>query len=141
MALSSGVLECVMRLISLVAAVTAVFAIFSLSTTSAVAGGWERSHPPQGWGRAQTVRRWVYRPRYRYQYKLHSRTDPYRYTYEPRGYYPYYGSRYWRPLRSARKRYHFHAPRYYPAWGKKRRGWKHRKWHYRNHGRIRSWQW
>ena len=48
------------------------------------------------------------------------RGDPYAYRYEPRGYYPYYGSPYWRPAREMllyRDRYHHELPRYYPAWG------------------------
>lgn len=46
--------------------------------------------------------------------------DPYAYRYEPRGYYPYYGSSYWRPAGEMllyRDRYRHELPRYYPAWG------------------------
>ncbi|MEL6299672.1 MAG: hypothetical protein AAFV26_09175 [Pseudomonadota bacterium] len=130
-----------MRFISLLAAALAGFAVLTATTGSAQAFGWDRAHPPAGYGRTQKVRRWVYRPRYRHKYRLHSHTDPYRYRYEPRGYYPYYNSGYWRPLRKVRRKYRFHQPRYYPAWGSHKRHYNHRRWHKRNHGRHRGWQW
>lgn len=45
-----------------------------------------------------------------------SRVDPYAYQYEPRGYYPYYNSGYWRPncLQCAPRYQH---PPYWAAWG------------------------
>ena len=76
--------------------------------------------------------------------------DPYAYQYTPRGYYPWYSSRYWVPARIVHKRKYLHyyhwntqAPRYryYPAWGYPVRTWKHREWHARHHGRIRPWHW
>jgi hypothetical protein len=48
------------------------------------------------------------------------RGDPYAYQFERRGYYPYYGSQYWRPAGEMllyRDRYRHELPRYYPAWG------------------------
>ena len=73
----------------------------------------------------------IYYPRYRHVYHV----DPYSYYYSPRGYYPYRGSSYWRPLRVVRKgwrkRYNFrHCYRYGPSWGQARK-WrsKHRRHH------------
>jgi hypothetical protein len=65
-----------------------------------------------------------------------SASDPYAYHYEPRGYYPYYNSGYWKrhgevPL----KRAHFKHPKFYQAWGAKRKHWDHVKWHNDHHGR------
>ncbi len=51
-------------------------------------------------------------------YDRGSAHDPYAYTYEHRGYYPYYGSDYWRPAREVkRRRFRFEQPRYHWAWG------------------------
>lgn len=63
--------------------------------------------------------------------------DPYAYRYEPRGYYPYYNSRYWKPahvMRKKRRKYHKQAP-YYQAWGYPKRHYNHREWHAKHHGR------
>jgi len=72
----------------------------------------------------------------------HAGHDPYAYRYEPRGYYPYYNSRYWRPAHEMRKsrKYLPQAP-YYQAWGYPKRNYHHRQWHRRNHGRIRLGHW
>ena len=47
--------------------------------------------------------------------------DPYAWRYSPRGYYPYYGSRYWVPraVMRYRYRYAYDGPKfeYYPGWG------------------------
>ena len=52
------------------------------------------------------------------RYDRHSGADPYAYRYEHRGYYPYYGSDYWRPARKVRnRRFRFKQPRYHKAWG------------------------
>lgn len=76
--------------------------------------------------------------------------DPYAYRYEPRGYYPYYRSDYWRPAEYVRLRNrvtynvwitrppHF---RYYPSWGYPVRAWPHKKWHAYHHGHHRPWHW
>jgi hypothetical protein len=45
-----------------------------------------------------------------------SRVDPYAYQYEPRGYYPYYNSGYWRPNCGQCVTYYQHPP-YWAAWG------------------------
>jgi hypothetical protein len=71
----------------------------------------------------------------------HSGSDPYAYRYEPRGYYPYYKSHYWRPAHRVRRRYGIRAPRYFPAWGYHKRHWRHRQWHARHHGRHHFWHW
>lgn len=67
--------------------------------------------------------------------------DPYAYRYEPRGYYPYYNSRYWRPGRLVRKRRGIRGPRYYPAWGLKKRRYRHQRWHERRYGGHPFWYW
>lgn len=71
----------------------------------------------------------------------HNGGDPYAYRYEPRGYYPYYSSNLWRPAHKVRRRPGITAPPYYQAWGYRKRSWRHRAWHNRNHGRHRLWQW
>ncbi len=67
--------------------------------------------------------------------------DPYAYRFEPRGYYPYYKSYYWRPAHKVRRRRGIRAPRFYPAWGYYQRSWRHRKWHRKHHGGHRRWHW
>ena len=98
---------------SALAAIAAVVFV-GLTAQSANAFGWQRHHHGE---------------------------DPYAYRYEPRGYYPYYNSDYWRPAREVRRRRGIKSPKYYPAWGYKKRTWQHRKWHQRNHGRHRRWHW
>jgi len=54
----------------------------------------------------------------RAHYDRNSTSDPYAYKYEHRGYYPYYGSRYWRPAHKVRRRrFNYTHPRYHKAWG------------------------
>ena len=124
-----------------VVALVALAAICTAFTSPASAFGWHRHEPPHGWGRTRAVRHWVYYPRYAHHYYVHRRTDPYAYRYEPRGYYPYYGSGYWRPSRRVRRHRGYRAPRYYPAWGHYKRRWRHRRWHNRHHGGHPFWQW
>ena len=51
-------------------------------------------------------------------YDRNSAYDPYAYKYEHRGYYPYYGSDYWRPAREVkRRRFRYVQPKYHWAWG------------------------
>ena len=69
-------------------------------------------------------------------------TDPYAYRYEPRGYYPYYDSGYWRPIcgsniNSVPQAY---QPPYWKAWGYPK-PWSNRAFHRVYHGRIRAWHW
>jgi len=69
--------------------------------------------------------------------------DPYAYRYEPRGYYPYYNSGYWKPAYVLRKRgrpYYVHPP-YYAAWGYPDWRYRHRAWHAAHHGYIRHDHW
>jgi hypothetical protein len=76
--------------------------------------------------------------------------DPYHYQYEPRGYYPYYRSDYWRPAAYVRQRSRLHYNvwntqppdyRYYRSWGYPVRYWDHKRWHAEYHGRHRPWHW
>lgn len=126
-----------MRLLSLAAVLLTALLFTGATSDEASAHRSWRSHAPHGYARVTHVRRWVYRPRYR----THSYADPYRYRYVPHGYYPYYNSGYWRPRYKVRYRYRFRHPRYYKAWGDKRRRYRHREWHRRNHGRIPFWLW
>lgn len=75
------------------------------------------------------------------RYTIHSQVDPFAYRYEPKGYYPYYNSRYWRPRHLVKHRRGFRIPRYYKAWGATKRGYKHRRWHKAHHGGHRRWDW
>lgn len=69
--------------------------------------------------------------------------DRYAYRYEPRGYYPYYNSRYWKPahVMRQRKRARYVHPPYYRAWGSPDAGYHHRAWHAYHHGRIHIGHW
>ena len=69
-------------------------------------------------------------------------TDPYAYSYEPRGYYPYYDSGYWRvycggKLNCVPVAY---QPPYWKAWGYPK-PWHNRAFHRVYHGRIYPWHW
>lgn len=135
-----------MRIARLMMFVLSIAGGLAIGATSAKAGKWfyngvHHKYAPSGWGHVQPVTRWVYRPKYRHRYKLHSHQDPYRYRYQPRGYYPYYNSGYWRSRRSVVRRYKFRHPRYHQAWGAKRRHYHHRHWHYRNHGPHKKGHW
>ncbi len=86
----------------------------------------------------------VYRPFYHRHYRSDLYLDPYRYTYEPVRYYPYYNSGYWRPTSELRHRRAccrpFAAlPPYYKAWGYPKRSYgryyAHRRWNRVNHRR------
>jgi hypothetical protein len=81
-----------MRLNSMIGGVAAALTLSLILPTSASAG-WER-------------------------YDRNSAYDPYAYRYEHRGYYPYYGSDYWRPAHKVKdRRFRFVQPKYYWAWG------------------------
>ncbi len=132
-----------MRLRSFVAAALALVAtVFSLAGTADAFGHRDK---PDGWGKTHHVTHWVYRPRYVHHYKV----DPYAYRYSPRGYYPYYGSNYWKKASYVKWRNRAHLNhwntqpprfRYYKSWGYPRK-WHHRKWHHRHHGYIHRWHW
>jgi hypothetical protein len=136
-----------MRNVKWLAMICAGLTILLAGTTTASAGkGWfyngvHHKYAPSGVGYAQPVTRWVYKPNYTYRYKLHSHSDPYRYHYQPRGYYPYYNSGYWRSRRAVHRRYKFRHPRYHRAWGAHRRNYHHRSWHYRHHGPHKKGHW
>lgn len=80
----------------------------------------------------------------RRHYRVHEGcADPYAYRYEPRGYYPYYNSGYWKPASEMRKRKrpYYEHPAYYPAWGYPSPSYRHRAWHAYHHGYIRHSHW
>ncbi|MEQ1711855.1 MAG: hypothetical protein ABL908_10685 [Hyphomicrobium sp.] len=131
-----------MRLKSMIAMVAAVLALALASPKSAEAFGWHRTAEPAGWSRMRTVRHWVYHPRYHHVYHNHTATDPYAYRYEPRGYYPYYNSHYWRPAHEMRKaRAGFVLPTYHRAWGHPKRNYRHVAWHMKKYGGHRRGHW
>ena len=71
------------------------------------------------------------------RYDRHSHSDPYAYRYEHRGYYPYYGSRYWRPAHKVkRRRFRYRQPRYHRSWGEYRHH-IHKYHHSHPHGTVR----
>lgn len=122
--------------------VTSLIAIVILALgMSAPAGAdhWRRG----GWGETRNVTHYRYYPHYRHTIHSHLRPDPYAYRYEPRGYYPYYNSYYWRPAHEMRHRPkpYYVLPPYYKAWGHPKRHYRHRAWHSRHHGRIRHHHW
>lgn len=71
------------------------------------------------------------------RYNRHSTYDPFAYRYRHRGYYPYYGARYWRPAHKVRnRRFRYRHPRYHKAWGYYRRH-IHKYHHSHPHGTVR----
>jgi hypothetical protein len=132
-----------MRL-KIIIGLAALVASFGLAGTEPAEAGWYR-RAPAGYGTVQTVRHWGYYPRYNHVYSVDYVTDPYAYRYEPRGYYPYYNSGYWRPAAEVRwkraHRYNLVQPPYYRAWGYPKRHYQHRRWHAEHHGLIRREHW
>lgn len=126
-----------MRILSMAIAAAALIAAFATGLPNSAKAGWGERH----WGGARVVTHRVYRPRYVHVYRHRYQGDPYAYRYEPRGYYPYYNSHYWKPPHLLRKRRYLRQPPYYKAWGYPKRGYRHREWHNRNHGRIRRGHW
>lgn len=114
------------------------------SPDTAEATSWYR-RAPAGYGTVQTVRHWGYYPRYNHVYSVHVTTDPYAYSYEPRGYYPYYNSGYWRPAAEIRARQMVRRalvqPPYYSTWGYPNVRYHHRYWHAVHHGYVRREHW
>lgn len=129
-----------MRLKSLLIAGFGLLTLAIASPEPASAFYWDRPDQPRGWDNMRTVRHWVYYPRYNHVYLRHGATDPYAYSYSPRGYYPYYNSNYWRPAYKIRRNRH-HLPAYYAAWGSPKRGYHHVEWHRRHHGGHRRGDW
>jgi hypothetical protein len=129
----------------ILAAIFAVLASLGMASQQPAQATCRYGCAPAGWGHVRTVQHWGYYPRYKHVYSVHYATDPYAYRYEPRGYYPYYNSGYWRSAHEMRaRRAHLysnvHVP-YYQAWGYPKRGYKHREWHARHHGRIHIGHW
>lgn len=112
-----------MRIKFVMAVLTAFFAFGIVSPQPAMAiGGWfdhDRDRVPRAEREHRVVEHWLRHPRSRYPYRLHTAEDPYAYRYARRGYYPYYGAGYWRPLRTQQGRYRdgIDKPPYHPAWG------------------------
>jgi hypothetical protein len=127
-------MELVMRRIALLALVVAMTAVTGMLARPAEAG--HRLYRDAD----RVVVHYGYYPRYRHVYVTE---DPYAYRYEPRGYYPYYNSGYWKSAREMRlrKRRHYNHPPYYAAWGYPDPYYHHRAWHAYNHGRIRHGHW
>ena len=129
-----------MRIRFITALAAVVLALGFAAQAPANAGGcWRNNCAPAGWGTVRTVKHYGYYPRYAHSYQTAYVTDPYAYRYEPRGYYPYYNSGYWRSAHEMRVR-RAHTYRgyatvpYYQAWGAHRHGYNHRRWHCRHHG-------
>jgi hypothetical protein len=98
----------------------------------------------RGWHSDRVVVHYGYTPRYHHVYARKVYVDPYAYRYEPRGYYPYYDSGYWKPahvMRKQKRRRHYARPPYYQAWGYPDRHYRHRAWHRHHHGRIHIGHW
>ena len=126
------------------AAAFAILAVFGLASKPAHATCYNDC-APRGWGHVRTVTHYGYYPRYQHVYAVHYVTDPYAYHYEPRGYYPYYNSGYWRPAaemrwRRAHQNRNVNVP-YYQALGYPDRRYHHRAWHAYHHGYIRRHHW
>lgn len=121
-----------------------VFGLGLSSPEKAQATDWYH-RAPAGYGTIQTVHHWGYYPRYNTVYSVEYTTDPYLYHYEPRGYYPYYNSGYWRPLAEIRARARARPvlvqPPYYAAWGYPVASYSHVVWHKVHHGRIHIGHW
>lgn len=131
-----------MRLKCTIALIAAVLAFGLASPRTAEAGGFHREPQPEGWGRMRTIRHFVYYPRYHHVYHSHVATDPYAYRAEPRGYYPYYNSGYWRPAHELRKaRPHYARPKYYRSWGANKHNYDHVDWHIEKFGGHRRGHW
>ena len=123
-----------MRLKTVFAVAAAGVALGLASPDPASAFDRDRPDIPQGWHGEQTVRHWVYYPRYRHYYLTNGQADPFGYDYRPRGYYPYYNSGYWKPAGDVElRRAAFVRPTYYPAWGAERTHRHHAKWHKDHH--------
>ena len=122
----------------------ALLALLAMLTafSGLMAGPAEAGHR-RGWNADRTVVHYGYYPRYRHVYARKYYVDPYAYRYEPRGYYPYYNSGYWKPahVMRKRKRRHYVHPPYYEAWGYPDPYYRHRAWHAYHPGRIHIGHW
>ncbi|MBX9925553.1 MAG: hypothetical protein K2Y05_04285 [Hyphomicrobiaceae bacterium] len=131
-----------MRSSSTLAVIAAMIAAILVGALPASATDFKCADVPHGWAHERLVHHWVYYPRYHHVYHANSATDPYAYKTEPRGYYPYYNSGYWKARREvAKNRAHFKHPVYYKAWGANRKHYRHHKWHAEHHGRHKLGHW
>jgi hypothetical protein len=131
-----------MRLKTVFALAAAVLALGLAAPKPAEASGWHRKGEHSGCERHRTVRGCAYQSRHRHVYHRRSVEDRYAYRYEPRGYYPYYNSGYWKPARMMRKaRPHYRLPKYHAAWGHTKCEYRHGMWHNKHHGRHRHHHW
>lgn len=130
-----------MRLRKLLGIAAAVVTFGLAASPPAAAFGWHTDGPPAGWGTQRVINHWIYNPRFHHIYRVHDRTDPYAYQNQPRGYYPYYGSHYWRAASEMRQRRANHKlPTYHAGWGYPK-DWQHGKWHAEHHGFHHRWHW
>lgn len=105
--------------IKVLAAIAAAVSAFASATTEPVlADGMPAAAP------SVAARKIVHKPRYRAGYHYVRGTwpggpDPYAYSYDRPGYYPYYNSNYWVPRKQmiARSRYPMRIPEYKSSWG------------------------
>lgn len=97
----------------------------------------------EGCCRERVVTHHVYYPHYTHIHHVEAYVDPYAYRPATRGYYPYYNSGYWKSLHEMRSRPkpHYVLPAYYPAWGYAKKKYRHKEWHYANHGHHFPWHW
>lgn len=131
-----------MRFKGLFAMAVAVAALALASPEPAHAFERDRPDMPSGWVGVRDVRHWVYYPRYRHYYLTNGQADPFGYHYQPRGYYPYYNSGYWKPASQVPlKRAHYARPKHHKAWGANRQQWDNAKWHAEHSGRIEHGHW
>ena len=108
-----------MRTVFAIAA--ALVALGLASPQKASAFDRDRADVPRGWRGEQTVRHWIYYPRYRNYYLTNGSADPFAYDYRPRGYYPYCCSNYWKPSGDVDlRRADYTHPRYQEGWGSHR---------------------
>jgi hypothetical protein len=122
-------------------ALFAVLAAIGLTLPQGAEARWYR-HGPYGYGEAREVVHVGYYPRYRHRYATYYGTDPYAYRWEPRRYYPYYNSGYWRPAAEMRFRRACCSPvivlpPYYQAWGYPKPRYMSRAWYIRPQYRHR----
>lgn len=106
-----------MRLVSIFALAAGLAAIAATASTPVTADGVQAKRP------GKVLLRRHAEPRFahvfnRYGYPA-TAEDPWAYSYEPRGYYPYYNSNQWRPHAEMRYRYRydFALGDYYSSWG------------------------
>lgn len=131
-----------MRTHQILGAAAAVLSLSLASPRMALASNLDRPNPPRGFGSEQTVRHWVYYPRYRNFYYTYGQQDPFAYHYEPRGYYPYYNSGEWKPACCiARHRANLTGPKYYSGWGRNKKHRSQSAWHAAQHGEHPFWDW